>query len=639
MAQLTINQCQKCGKILAPGVTECGKCHTKHSIRPTVVDPLRFTAAEVADYRQQFQENAAACPKDPNAQFAMGLTYLGLKNYELADEYLAKAVKLTPADPDIYYYTALSLFHHRSVVNLSKKEMNRIEEWLNTAVQMQPKRKYLILQMILRQGMSNMGINVDTDKLAPAELLEQARVTTQEEDEMQEIEQHVLITDEQTRILLDKLQSGNDKEEGESPTIDEIMYRYSNFCDMPRGDDNEVNPDNIIRLQDEEERQQFFRSLWYPNKPYIEPKLSYIGPIWRSIWTVLVAFVVWFIVVIVIAACGWMDGYPIHIPTEKQRLEEITTKKMTKKQIAELREQCREAYEKDSARNAMQYVICYYYKDESSKLHFVKPSLTQEEMAALPQDTEFFGMQKSWKGWLAMFLFFLPWLWWSIAVIVRFILCARDRRGTQRENDNRKRTYEHLVQLHLSRPTVAEYKAFCCLFAGPNDTSIVEKGDFVQEALRQAHLSEKDVQNGNGKIFFACYLMDTDENGRDTHNPAITLRDVIVRVCIAMRDSIIYLHGVWDSTSDRFPIFDQERLLYSQIANFRNVASYSTLEVISHSNSEMAKIIYAYGDFPSLFQYQGLDAGDQLTYSTTRTSNFDEFYNSLVKMHTAYIKS
>lgn len=64
MAQLTINQCQNCGKILAPGVTECGKCHTKHAIQPTVVYPLRFTAAQAADYRAQFQEQVAACLKD-----------------------------------------------------------------------------------------------------------------------------------------------------------------------------------------------------------------------------------------------------------------------------------------------------------------------------------------------------------------------------------------------------------------------------------------------------------------------------------------------------------------------------------------------------------------------------------------------
>ena len=157
--------------------------------------------------------------------------------------------------------------------------------------------------------------------------------------------------------------------------------------------------------------------------------------------------------------------------------------------------------------------------------------------------------------------------------------------------------------------------------------------------MRQAHISEKDIQNGNGKIFFSCYFIDTDDNGNDTKDPEITLRDVAVRVCVAMRDSLVYLHGIWDSISDQIPIFDQERLLYSQIANFRNVASYCTLEVISHSNNILTEIIYAYGNYPSIFQYQGLEPKDKITYSNTRTSDFNEFYNSLIKMHTAYCKS
>ena len=524
MAQLTINQCQNCGKILAPGVTECGKCHTKHAIQPTVVNPLRFTAAQAADYRAQFQEQVAACPKDSNAQYAMGLTYLGLKNYELSDEYLIKAVQLTPSNPDVYYYTALSLFHHRSVMNLSKAEMDRIEGWLNTAVQIQPKRKYLILQMILRQGMSSMGVNVDTDKLSPAELMDQARQTVQEEDEMVEIEQHVLITDEKTQILLSKLtnqQEETDDQDG-SPTIEEAIAKYHDFCFMPRSDDHQYS--KFATLENEEVRVGFFNHMFCPEKPIYLSKPGYLQPLWRTIWKGLIALVAWVIMIAVIERFGLIN-------TEGTRVE-----------------------------------------------------------------------------------------------------TSRAQTPTARHDMKR-------INRHWDRPTIADFKVFCSLFAGPNNVSCIEKGDFVQEALRQAHISERDVQNGNGKIFFSCYFMDTDDNGNDTNNPAITLRDVVVCVCVAMRDRIVYMHGVWDTISDQMPIFDQECLLYNQIANFRNVASYSTLEVISPENRAFAKIIYAYGDFPSLFQYQNLEPRDNITYSNTRTSDFNEFYNSLIKMHTAYVKS
>ena len=638
MAQLTINQCQKCGKILAPGVTECGKCHTKHSIQPATVDPLKFTAAEAAQYRAEFQEQVAACPKDSNAQFAMGLTYLGLKNYELADEYLVKAVQLTPSNPDVYYYTALSMFHHRSVMNLSKAEMNRIEEWLNTATQIQPKRKYLILQMILRQGMSSMGINVDTDKQTPAELMKQARVTVQEEDEMREIEQHVLITDEKTQILLDKLKGGETQSDGGSRILEKALNSYSEFCDMPRLDDAECETENIIRLENEEERQNFFRNLYYPESPYIEAKPGYWGPIWRTIWKGCVAAFVWVIFVVIVGTCDWVETFPAHIETVQERMAELNTKKMTKKEIAEARDRAELSFAKESAADSTRTRLFYLYKDEENKVHYLSPKISEEQIAE-HEDMEYLGMVKGWKGWMGIALIFLPLIVWIIATITRFSSTAAERKKIQDENDERVRLFDEALEAHRNRPTINEFKAFCSLFAGPNDTSIIAKGDFVAEALRQAKISEKDIQNGNGKVFFSCYLMDTDSNGNDTTDPGETLRELVIRVCVAMRDSIVYMHGVWDTAYDQFPILDQERLLYSQIANFRNVASYSTLEVISHSNSILAKIIYAYGDFPSLFQYQSLDPDDTLTYNPTRTSDFDEFYNSLIKMHTAYVKS
>lgn len=636
---LTINQCQNCGKILAPGVTECGKCHTKHAIQPTVVNPLRFTAAQAADYRAQFQEYATVCPKNANAQFAMGLTYLGLKNYELADEYLTKAVQLSPADPDVYYYTALALFHHRSVMNLSKAEMDRIEEWLNTAVQMQPKRKYLILQMILRQGMSSMGVNVDTDKLSPAELMDLARQTVQEEDEMVEIEQYVLITDEKTQILLDKLtnQQKEAKDLDGSPTIDEAIAKYQDFCFMPRSDDNQYS--KFATLEDEDVRVNFFNHMFYPETPNYLSKPGYLQPLWRTIWKGFIALIAWVIVIVVIEQFKLINTEGTRVETVQERIADLNTKKMTKQQINDAKAKAQADFEKETELDAQMRKLFYFYKDEEGKVHYCLPPKTEEQIAALPEDAMYCGIHKGWKGWLGVGLFFLMPLIWIIATFGRFASRTAERRKISRTNADLKAQYKEDINRHQDRPTIADFKAFCALFAGPNNVSCIEKGDFVQEALRQAHISEKDVQNGNGKIFFSCYFMDTDDNGNDTDNPEITLRDVVVRVCVAMRDSIVYLHGVWDTMSDQFPLFDQERLLYSQIANFRNVASYSTLEIISPQNSVLAKIIYAYGDFPSLFQYQNIEPKDTITYSNTRTSDFNEFYNSLIKMHTAYCKS
>lgn len=615
MAQLSINQCQNCGKILAPGVTKCGKCHTEHSVIPTVVNPLRFSAAEAAEYRSQFEEQVKEFPKDSNALFAMGLTYLGLKNYELADEYFRKAVVLTPSNPDVYYYTALSLFHHRSVMNLSKMEMDRIEQWLDTAVKIQPKRKYLILQMILRQGMSSMGLNVDTDKLSPAELLQQAKITVQEEDELYEIEQHVLVTDEKTRAMLNSLVNG--EKAGNTSIFPETMNAYLNFCDYARENDGEWSTENVKKLCDENARRAFFKVLHEPQVPQKLPKPSLIAPFFKSLWKgALAIFSVIVIIIIVQGFLKWGGDHTIKGETPQARLEAFQS-------MAEGRK-----------------VYVARYKDEAGKEMTVRGPFTDEKVLSLPDATKYSWKVPGFKGNLGKLLIVLPLILWALFTIKRFYVCASERRDVGKRNQADREQYEREHAAYLDRPTIEDYKIFCSLFAGPNNNGyIVDEGDFVEAALQQAHIAEEDIKNGNGKIFFSCYLLDTDDNNNDCRDPEITLRQMAVRVCVAMRDSIVFLHGVWETESNVMPILDQERLLYSQIANFRNVQSYSTLDVVSHSNSVLAEIIYGYGDFPSLFRYQGVNPSDDLTYSTTRTSDFDEFYNSLVKMHTAYVKS
>lgn len=615
MAQLTINQCQKCGKILAPGVTKCGKCHTEHSVMPSVVNPLRFSAAEAAEYRSQFEEQVKEFPKDSNALFAMGLTYLGLKNYELADEHFRKAVALTPSNPDVYYYTALSLFHHRSVMNLSKMEMDRIEQWLDTAVKIQPKRKYLILQMILRQGMSSMGLNVDTDKLSPAELLQQAKITVQEEDELYEIEQHVLVTDEKTRALVNSLVNGD--KAGNTSIFPETMNAYLNFCDYARENDGEWSTENVKKLCDEDARRAFFKVLHEPQVPQKLPKPSLIAPFFKSLWKgALAIFSVIVIIIIVQGFLKWGGDKTIKGETPQARLEAFQS-------MAEGRK-----------------VYVARYRDEAGKEMAVRGPFNDEKVLSLPDATKYSWKVPGFKGNLGKILIILPLILWALFTIKRFYVCARERRDVGKRNQADREQYEREHAAYLDRPSIEDYKLFCSLFAGPNNNGyIVDEGDFVEAALQQAHIAEEDIKNGNGKIFFSCYLLDTDNNNNDCRDPEITLRQMAVRVCVAMRDSIVFLHGIWETESNVMPILDQERLLYSQIANFRNVQSYSTLDLVSHSNSVLAEIIYGYGDFPSLFRYQGVNPSDDLTYSTTRTSDFDEFYNSLIKMHTAYIKS
>lgn len=74
-----------------------------------VVNPLLFSASQAENLRKAFETDPKSSPRDVNSLFGKGLVYLALQNYELASLNFKTAVDLTPSDPDVYYYYALSL--------------------------------------------------------------------------------------------------------------------------------------------------------------------------------------------------------------------------------------------------------------------------------------------------------------------------------------------------------------------------------------------------------------------------------------------------------------------------------------------------------------------------------------------------
>ena len=109
MATLKILRCKNCTAPLPAGTTTCPKCHAVNLVQ-SEVNPLRLPSNLTNDYIEFFKQQTEANPKDTNALFGMGLVYMGLKNYELAQRNFKLAVDQSPLDADIYYYFALSLF-------------------------------------------------------------------------------------------------------------------------------------------------------------------------------------------------------------------------------------------------------------------------------------------------------------------------------------------------------------------------------------------------------------------------------------------------------------------------------------------------------------------------------------------------
>ncbi len=609
MAQLKIQRCKVCTSPLPVGVAKCPKCGAEHQFVPEVVNPLLFSVQQAENLRQAFETDVKQNPRDIDSLFGKGLVYLSLQNYELASRNFKTAVDQTPGDPDVYYYYALSLFAHRSPVLLSDLEAERIEMWLQTAIKMQPKRKYLILEMILLQGaFKGKGKAIPADKKEPEELLLQAKQTIQEEDELYEIEQHVLITDERNIELVNQLRGNETVSHECADVLEESMCSYSDVFDYPKGaDDQIVTEDGVSRLMDSEERRRFFTGISKPAEPQLESKENYMGSVWVCIKSFGIGAVLWFVCLIILAVLGWAPDKKIKRGDPEHRLEEFKAKNI---------------------------VVNYVYKTEKGKKVINWHSPTDEDIAAIPSDVKEWqvnGIAGGWRffGFLALF-FFGP-AYWIGRSFFSFRETLVSRRRTERRNICMIADYQEALSYYEHRPTVGEYLKFCQLFAGPN-AGLVNQGDFVTEALRQAHISERDITKG--KVYFY--------NGFDAATPArpkapeLILRQMTINVAIAMPDRVLYMHGVWDTCRDWLPQLKRDDLLYSLIAMFKKEDG--KISIVSNSGANLAPIVTDSNVLPCLFQYQSQNVQNALTYSRTRTTNCHDFYTSLIEMHGRYNK-
>jgi len=146
--KVKILHCNGCGANLAPDNTTCIYCQSENIVvsnnHPLNVEEKQ--AKKIANYfKSQVREN----PTDGEALFALGLFYLNLKLYDLAIKNFESAITQLPDEADVYYYYALSLIRGKRPKSLGLQQVRKIEEYLNTAIQLDDKAKYYYLAAII----------------------------------------------------------------------------------------------------------------------------------------------------------------------------------------------------------------------------------------------------------------------------------------------------------------------------------------------------------------------------------------------------------------------------------------------------------------------------------------------------------
>jgi hypothetical protein len=151
---------------------------------------------ETNEIMQRCKSMIATNPEDGEAHSSLALCYLHLKHYKLAIEHFKRAVELLPSDPDAYYYYGLSLISGRRPMSLSLNDVRRIEEILETAIQLDDRpAKYYCLAAIIKADYY-LANGLRSTPPSPEELISMARRRDHDPGEVERLLQAITLRDE-----------------------------------------------------------------------------------------------------------------------------------------------------------------------------------------------------------------------------------------------------------------------------------------------------------------------------------------------------------------------------------------------------------------------------------------------------------
>lgn len=618
MANIKVLQCKNCGMPLPSGSLKCEYCGAENLL-DAEVNPLQLTPEMANRYTEFFKKKSEENPKDGGSLFAMGLIYLGLKNFSLAKRNFEASIDLNPFDPDVYYYLALSLFEGESPSVIDYNTAKRIDELLTTAINRQAKRKYLILAMFLREGaFVSQGLAVSGKK--PEELMPIILSTAPEGNDLLEITENIRITDPKNLEYLARLKG--EKSRGRHENRAQKREAMHNACLYPRKDDDQYieneEKDAELLYSSKETRGLFFKYLCAPERPKKFSKASYpIGKIIISLFAALV------LTIFTISLASLFNAFDYLEVKERPTVETVfqeryadvkLSDKERKEAFTAIREEQAEEVRKDSAYHADFFNYMYDVKKDESKMVYWFWDFNEEDR---PNVIVFYGFKKSLDTLYAILLGLSAILVWLIKTILSVSRVRKKRKAVNNANISEKKGYDLYLRAFNSRNTIKGHVAFCRHFLSGNSKS-VRNTDPVTAALNEINYNEADLMS---KILFVNQF-DLGE----TADPRIVLRKVYYTVAVPQKDRLTILYNCWDTLDNSLEPCEKVAVFYKNI----NSVSVDDEEIhIGMVGGGEKSITLPYDKRHCLLEYQSEDPGDELTFSLTRTGDPQEFVFAL----------
>lgn len=143
-------RCPGCGAPASTGETICSYCY-----RPVIISTFNsvysMSMPEVTKYAGAYKKVLDANPFDSTLNNSIAMCYLKLKMYDKAIASFDKAIAEDFDESETYFYAAIALLRGKKAFLASRKDIDKIEEYLQAALMIEPKGIYYYFWAYIKQ--------------------------------------------------------------------------------------------------------------------------------------------------------------------------------------------------------------------------------------------------------------------------------------------------------------------------------------------------------------------------------------------------------------------------------------------------------------------------------------------------------
>ena len=136
--------CPGCGARVSTGQSECEWCH-KPIIISTFNSVYSMPMPEVNKFAGAYRKALAENPDNQELNNSVAMCYLKLKLYDQALPAFEKAMEDNFDNSETFFYAAVCLLKGRKAFLCNRPEIDKIEEYINAAIMIEPRGVYYYL--------------------------------------------------------------------------------------------------------------------------------------------------------------------------------------------------------------------------------------------------------------------------------------------------------------------------------------------------------------------------------------------------------------------------------------------------------------------------------------------------------------